>query len=130
MEILDSDQIPDTDEYDNDPEHHHMCVIFDDLINSDRETLTKISNHFIEGRHSRLSTIMITQDYHATPRGIRQNCNHLIVYKPPNNTHTRLIERDNNLRRGLLSSLKRFESLHLNKDNGKVYKNLDEIIEN
>ena len=107
MNILDSSEIPNTDEYENEPGYSE-CVIFDDLINSDRKTLENIADHFIEGRHSGLSTIFITQDYHQTPRAIRQNCDHLIVYKPPNNTRTRLIERDNNLRKGTISSLKRF----------------------
>ena len=61
LEILEGSVIPDTSEYEEDPDFHEL-VIFDDLINSDSETLKKITNHFMKGRHKGLSSIMIMQD--------------------------------------------------------------------
>ena len=98
MNILDSDDIPNTNDYKNDPSSNH-CVIFDDLINTDKKTLRRISDHFVEGRHSGLSCIFISQDYHQTPRPIHLNSNHIIVFCPPSNTYSNLIERENGLMR-------------------------------
>ena len=68
MKILDGEDIPNTREYDNEP-NCNECIIFNDLINSNNKILKRITDHFIEGRHSGLLTIFITQDYHQTPRG-------------------------------------------------------------
>ena len=35
---------------------------------------------------------------------------------------------DTNMEKGLLDTLKRLESIHVNNDTGKVYKNIDEEI--
>ena len=48
LEILEGSIIPDTSEYEEDPDFHEL-VIFDDLINSDSETLKK-NNQSLYGR--------------------------------------------------------------------------------
>ena len=129
LEFIDLHEIPETNEFDTNDDHY-TTVIFDDLMNSDRDTLRKIASYFTESRHGNLTSIMIAQVYHKIPQDIRLNSLHCIVFPQPMNTHNGIIERDNGLSRGALRGLAPHESILINKLDGRVFKNLDEEITN
>jgi len=66
-------------------------IIFDDLVNSDKNIQNKITEYFIRGRKKDISCCYLTQSYFKTPKTIRQNCSYIMLKKLPNKNDLRLI---------------------------------------
>lgn len=64
-------------------------IIFDDFITSKNQI--PMIDMFIRGRHKNASVIYLTQSYWSTPRDIRINCTHYMLFGSPNNRDLNLI---------------------------------------
>lgn len=53
-------------------------VIFDDYVCEKNQT--DIIDYFIQGRHKNCSVMYLSQSYYKTPKDIRQNCSHYIIF--------------------------------------------------
>jgi len=62
------------------PSDRINVAIFDDLLLSKNQKL--IGEYFIVGRHKNMSCIYNTQDYHLTPKIIREQCNYFAIFEP------------------------------------------------
>lgn len=68
--------IPSPDEFDKSKQN---LVIIDDMITADKKQFKPIQELFIRGRKQNISTIFISQSFHAIPKLIRLNTNVLIL---------------------------------------------------
>jgi len=62
------------------PSDRINLAIFDDLMLVKHQEL--IEEYFIVGRHKNMSCIYMTQDYHETPKIIREQCNYFSIFEP------------------------------------------------
>ena len=53
-------------------------VIFDDYVSEKNQG--DIINYFIQGRHKNCCVIYLSQSYYKTPKDIRLNCSHYIIF--------------------------------------------------
>ena len=60
-------------------DRNQKVVIFDDYVCEKNQN--DIINHFIEGRHKNCCVIYLSQSYYKTPKDIRINCSHYIIFK-------------------------------------------------
>ena len=81
-----NDEIKPVDSLDSDSQ---KIVLFDDFI-CDKNQKPLIDN-FIQGRHKNSSVIYLSQSYFKTPKDIRLNCSHYVVYEFPSNNERNLI---------------------------------------
>ena len=72
------DDIPEVDEFDR--EENNLCV-FDDVISESSLKLKKIKDLWIRGRKQNITTVFLSQSYHAIPLLIRQNTDILLFKK-------------------------------------------------
>ena len=64
-------------------------VIFDDFICDKNQKL--LINYFIQGRH------IVSQSFYKTPKDIRLNCSHYVVYDFPSSNERNMISRESNV---------------------------------
>ena len=74
----DNDEIIPVDSLDSD---NQKIVIFDDFIC--KKNQKPLIDYFIQGRHKNCSVIYLSQSFYSTPKDIRLNCSHFIVYDFP-----------------------------------------------
>ena len=122
LEILAEDKIKATNEY---PNYSRIMVVFDDLINAPDVTQKKIANHFTDGRHHNISPIYLSQSYYDTPKKIRINCSHMILYPSTDKRDCKAIADDNKVNIELCDYLNKYEFLFIDKVNKTVKKNFD-----
>ena len=72
------DDIPEVDDFDRD--ENNLCV-FDDVISESSLKLKKIKDLWIRGRKQNITTVFLSQSYHAIPLLIRQNTDILLFKK-------------------------------------------------
>lgn len=64
-------------------------IIFDDFITEKNQN--QIVDMFVRGRHKNASVIYLTQSYWSTPRDIRINCTHFLLFRSANNRDINMI---------------------------------------
>ena len=70
-------------------------VVFDDFI-CDKNQKPQV-DYFIQGRHKNCSVIYLSQSFYRTPKDIRLNCSHYVVYDFPSNNERNMISRELNV---------------------------------
>ena len=75
------EDILNTDEYGSDD--CVKLVVFDDLMNADKNIQAKIANQFTDGRYHKNCPVYLSLSYFKIPKDIRTNCSKFIVYDPP-----------------------------------------------
>ena len=88
----DNDEIIPVDDIDND---NQKIVIFDDFIC--KKNQKPLIDYFIQGRHKNCSTIYLSQSFYSTPKDIRLNCSHFIIYDFPIKKERDMISRELNV---------------------------------
>ena len=114
-----------TTEYPND---NRKVVVFDDLMNAPQAVQNKVTSHFTDGRHHKISPIYLSQSYYDVPKNLRLNCSHMILYPPDNKNHLDLIAKENMIDPALFDKLGPYEFLFLDKEKKSVTKNFDESV--
>ena len=62
-------------------DRNQKVVIFDDYVCEKNQG--DIINYFIQGRHKNCCVIYLSQSYYKTPKDIRLNCSHYIIFESP-----------------------------------------------
>ena len=62
-------------------DRNQKVVIFDDYVCEKNQT--DIINYYIQGRHKICCVIYLSQSYYKTPKDIRINCSHYIIFESP-----------------------------------------------
>lgn len=75
---FDSENIVNIDNLDS---TEHNLIVFDDFV-TDRKSIENITSLFIRGRKKNSTVIYLTQSYFATPKTIRLQCNHFLLFNP------------------------------------------------
>ena len=88
----DNDEIIPVDSLDSD---NQKIVIFDDFIC--KKNQKPLIDYFIQGRHKNCSVIYLSQSFYSTPKDIRLNCSHFIVYDFPIKKERDMISRELNV---------------------------------
>ena len=70
-------------------------VIFDDFICDKNQK--PLMDYFIQGRHKNCSVIYLSQSFYKTPKDIRLNCSHYVVYDFPSSNERNMISRELNV---------------------------------
>ena len=70
-------------------------VVFDDFICDKNQQ--PLINYFIQGRHKNCSVIYLSQSFYKTPKDVRLNCSHYVVYEFPSTNERNLISRELNV---------------------------------
>ena len=70
-------------------------VIFDDFICDKNQK--PLIDYFIQGRHKNCSVIYLSQSFYKTPKDIRLNCSHYIIYDFPGSNERNMISRELNV---------------------------------
>lgn len=91
-----NDEIVDVNDLETDGQ---KVVIFDDFICEGKQSHDKITKYFIQGRHKACSVIYLSQSYYKTPKDIRINCSHYILFESPSKNENDMICREQNLSR-------------------------------
>ena len=84
-----NDEIIPVDDLDCDSQ---KIVIFDDFVCDKNQN--PLSDYFIQGRHKNCSVIYLSQSFYRTPKDIRINCSHYIVFEFPSNNERNLISKE------------------------------------
>ena len=84
-----NDKIIPVDDLDCDSQ---KIVIFDDFVCDKNQD--PLSDYFIQGRHKNCSVIYLSQSFYRTPKDIRINCSHYIVFEFPSNNERNLISKE------------------------------------
>ena len=87
-----NDEIKPVDSLDSDSQ---KIVIFDDFICDKNQK--PLIDYFIQGRHKNCSAIYLSQSFYKTPKDIRLNCSHYVVYDFRGNNERNLISRELNV---------------------------------
>ena len=66
-------------------------VIFDDFICDKNQK--PLIDYFIQGRHMNCSVIYLSQSFYKTPKDIRLNCSHYVIYDFPSSNERNMISR-------------------------------------
>ena len=82
LKLLGQYDIMDTSEYSI---NNRKVVVFDDLVNAPEKIQNKIANHYTDGRHHNISPIYLSHSYYDTPKKLRLNCSHMLLYPPITN---------------------------------------------
>jgi hypothetical protein len=71
----------------------HVLLVFDDLIahmpQAKQSLLVKL---FFSARHWKISLILTTQSYKHTPKAVRLNCSHMMIFKCNNKERNQIAE--------------------------------------
>ena len=70
-------------------------VIFDDF--TCHKNQKPLIDYFIQGRHKNCSAMYLSQSFYKTPKCIRLNCRHYVIYDFPSNNERNLISRELNV---------------------------------
>ena len=70
-------------------------VIFDDFICDKNQK--PLIDYFIQGRHKNCSVIYFSQSFYKTPKDIRLNCSHYVIYDFPSSNERNMISRELNV---------------------------------
>ena len=62
-------------------DRNQKVAIFDDYVCEKNQN--DIINYFIRGRHNNCCVIYLSQSYYKTPKDIRINCSHYIIFESP-----------------------------------------------
>ena len=62
-------------------DRNQKVVIFDDYVSEKNQN--DIKNYFMLGRHKNCCVIYLSQLYYKTPKDIRINCSHYIIFESP-----------------------------------------------
>ena len=62
-------------------DRNQKVVIFDDYVCEKNQN--DIINYFIQGRHKNYCVIYLSPSYYKTPKDIRINCSHYIIFESP-----------------------------------------------
>ena len=62
-------------------DRNQKMIIFDDYVCEKNQN--DIINYFIQGRHKNCCVIYLSQSYYKTPKDIRINCSHYIIFESP-----------------------------------------------
>ena len=94
-------------EYSADPNQIEPCenlesekqkvVIFDDFVCKDKKVQNEITKYFIQGRHKNCCVIYLSQSYYKTPKDIRINCSHYILFESPGKRENDMICNEQNI---------------------------------
>lgn len=92
-------------------------VIFDDFICEDKKVQNEITKYFIQGRHKNCCVIYLSQSYYKTPKDIRINCSHYILFSSPSKNENDMICREQNLDRDSfnLATKQKYDFLYVDK---------------
>ena len=103
-------------------------VIFDDYICEGNQN--NIIKYFIGGRHKNCCVIYLSQSYFKTPKDIRLNCSHYILFESPNKSENDMIAREQNIPKTAFQTAieKQYDFLYLDKPKKTVSRNFDENI--
>ena len=70
-------------------DRNQKVVIFDDYVCEKNKN--DIINYFIQGREKNCYVIYISQSYYKTPKDIRINCSHYIIFESPTKRENKAI---------------------------------------
>ena len=70
-------------------------VTFDDFIYDKNQK--PLIDYFIQGRHKNCSVIYLSQSFNKTPKDIRLNCSHYVIYDFPSSNERNMISRELNV---------------------------------
>ena len=70
-------------------------VTFDDFIYDKNKK--PLIDYFIQGRHKNCSVIYLSQSFNKTPKDIRLNCSHYVIYDFPSSNERNMISRELNV---------------------------------
>ena len=87
---------------------NQKVVIFDDYVCEKNQG--DIINYFIQGRNKNCCVIYISQSYYKTPKDIRLNCSHYIIFESPSKLETGAICNEQGLDKEAYK--RRFEKEH------------------
>ena len=62
-------------------DRNQKVVIFDDYVCEKNQE--DIINYFIQWKHKKCCVIYLSQSYYKTPKDIRLNCSHYIIFESP-----------------------------------------------
>ena len=107
---------------------NQKIAIFDDFVCDKNQK--PIENYFIQGRHKNCCAIYLSQSYYKTPKDIRLNCSHFVIYDFPSTNEKSLICRENNVSKQLYERATRdpYDFIYINKPKKQVKKNFNETI--
>ena len=107
---------------------NQKIAIFDDFVCDNNQK--PIENYFIQGRHKNCCAIYLSQSYYKTPKDIRLNCSHFVIYDFPSANEKSLICRENNVSEQLYERATRdpYDFIYINKPKKQVEKNFNETI--
>ena len=121
-----NDDIIDLDDIEN--FESQKVVVFDDYICEGNQN--NIIKYFIGGRHKNCSVIYLSQSYYKTPKDIRLNCSHYILFESPNKNENDMIAREQSIPRTAFQDAikKQYDFLYLDKPKKTVSRNFNEDI--
>ena len=64
-------------------------VILDDFICDKNQK--PLIDYFIQGRHKNCSVIYLSQSFYKTPKDVRLNCSHYVIYDFPSSNERNMI---------------------------------------
>ena len=107
---------------------NQKIAIFDDFVCDKNQK--PIENYFIQGRHKNCCAIYLSQSYYKTPKDIRLNSSHFVIYDFPSTNEKSLICRENNVSKQLYEKATRdpYDFIYINKPKKQVKKNFNETI--
>ena len=120
-----NDEIKPVDSLDSDSP---KIVIFDDFICDKNQK--PLIDYFIQGRHKNCSAIYLSQSLYKTPKDIRLNCSHYVVYDFPSNNERNLISRELNVTKDQYekATKKPYSFLYIDKPKKLIKRNFYENI--
>ena len=92
-------------------------VIFDDFICEGTKFQNVITKYFIQGRHKNCSVIYLSQSYYKTPKDVRINCSHYILFESPSKNENDMICREQNIPPGTFNKAtkQKYDFLYVDK---------------
>ena len=110
------------------PTSGQKIVIFDDFVTEKNQR--PLINYFIQGRHKNTSVIYLSQSYFSTPKDIRLNCSHLIIFDLHSRRESNVITKENNLTESQYKKAvhNQYDFLYIDKSKKKYFKNFNEPI--
>ena len=103
-------------------------VIFDDFVCEKNQKPSV--DYFIRGRHKNCCVIYLSQSYYKTPKYIRLNCSHFVIYDFPSTNKKSLICRENNVSKQLYEKATRdpYSFIYIDKPRKFTTKNFNGTI--
>ena len=103
-------------------------VIFDDFICDKNQK--PLIDYFIQGRHKNFSVIYLSQSFYKTPKDIRLNCSHYVIYDFPSSNERHIISRELNVTKDqyIKATKKPYSFLYVNKPMKTVKRNFYGIV--